>query len=789
MISSTSHQILVSMNKDIQSANDLNSGYRAKIFAALGQSEAENLPNYAEVSLALDNVYLTTDFILNVQAKGLDTPTCVLEPISPSKQEDSHALMLTLTPRFSLKEIRSELIFIVDRSGSMTGENMIQTQNALHAFLRGIPKNSFFNIIGFGSRLSLLFNKSVEFNEETFFVATKYAEEMSADLGGTEIRNAMNYAFSNRQTDLPTQIFLLTDGMVSNIDDIVSDVQINISKSKENFVRVFTLGIGNGVSRNLVESVARAGEGYSQYVVAGERMERKVLRMLKNAILPPMTDYQIEWPDVLENSTENWQLVSDPKNLKIFDEYSTSSFVPSRLMKSHQLFHQAPFHIPPLYSGSRYIVCGLFTGKIKKNLEGLQIKIRGSSPDGPIELEVPVTLVKPGIIIHTITARKLIQDLEEGTSCIHFANSGIELSRLSDVVKSKIVNLGTKFSIASSFTSFVAIDNNGNSISAPRQSTTLFKNSQSGFGGSASSIFASAQAFGSTNFYVPKPFDAVHRLESLETTNVPTNFSTSSGFRSIAKASAEKSTTSLFGATPINNFASTPFGNQATKTSGTFNTSPAREKYRPLDQKITPDFRSAHSFSASGNYFDAAFPPISFSDEFGASLIEKVTFRSEHLIPESKAMRSDKNANPIPDSRIETSGFSFSRKKSLTETNDGLLYYAPTITTKTDILLDQKLIRLQLFDGSFAITEALVSFIWTTIDGVYLRGTEVGIAETLKTRATFEAVWASMIAMAIFKLNFEDSNEDWELLYEKTSKFVMDEVKKTTNDQPNATEL
>ncbi|KAJ1568130.1 hypothetical protein HK096_007478 [Nowakowskiella sp. JEL0078] len=355
MISSTSHQILVSMNKDIQSENDLNSGYRAKIFAALGQSETENLPNYAEVSLALDNVYLTTDFILNVQAKGLDTPTCVLEPISPSKQEDSHALMLTLTPRFSLKEIRSELIFIVDRSGSMEGENMIQTQNALHAFLRGIPKNSFFNIIGFGSRLSLLFNKSVEFNEETFSVATKYAEEMRADLGGTEIRKAMNYAFSNRRTDLPTQIFLLTDGMVSNIDDIVSDVQINKTKSKENFVRVFTLGIGNGVSRNLVESVARAGEGYSQYVVAGERMERKVLRMLKNAILPPMTDYQIEWPDVLENSTENWQLVSNPKNLKIFDEYSTSSFVPSQLMKSHQSFHQAPFYIPPLYSGSRYI--------------------------------------------------------------------------------------------------------------------------------------------------------------------------------------------------------------------------------------------------------------------------------------------------------------------------------------------------------------------------------------------------------------------------------------------------
>src|SRR5207247_2301257 len=80
-------------------------------------------------------------------------------------------------------------------------------------------------------------------------------------------------------------------------DDIVELINQNVEKknNEKNDLRIFTLGIGDNVSHDLVESVARAGNGYAQYVTNKERMDKKILGMLKNAVKPPVSDYKIKW--------------------------------------------------------------------------------------------------------------------------------------------------------------------------------------------------------------------------------------------------------------------------------------------------------------------------------------------------------------------------------------------------------------------------------------------------------------------------------------------------------------
>ena len=52
------------------------------------------------------------DFVLLIKAESLDDPRAFAEY---NEETDTHCVMLTMVPRFTLTEVRSELVFIVDR--------------------------------------------------------------------------------------------------------------------------------------------------------------------------------------------------------------------------------------------------------------------------------------------------------------------------------------------------------------------------------------------------------------------------------------------------------------------------------------------------------------------------------------------------------------------------------------------------------------------------------------------------------------------------------------------------
>src|SRR5437764_17795 len=181
-----------------------------------------------------------------------------------------------------------------NRSGSMEGEPIKKAGQTLELFLRSLPEDCYFNVVSFGSRYDSLFPKSREYSQETLSKAINLAKNLEANYGGTEIYKPIKWTFDNQLKDMTTTLFLLTDGEVWGVNKIVELINQNVKKS-ENDLRIFTLGIGDNVSHNLVESVARAGNGYAQFVTNKERMDKKILGMLKNAVKPPVSDYKIKW--------------------------------------------------------------------------------------------------------------------------------------------------------------------------------------------------------------------------------------------------------------------------------------------------------------------------------------------------------------------------------------------------------------------------------------------------------------------------------------------------------------
>ena len=153
--------------------------------------------------------------------------------------------MVSFFPEFkgNMKQVPCEFIFVVDRSGSMSGQYIKEAAETLMLFLKSLPEACYFNIVGFGSLFEMLFPESVPYNQSNLDKAIAHTEELKADLGGTHLYSPLEYIFSQPlKTHLTRQVFVLTDGSVSNTAQVIGLVRKNASKAGYVCVSIDMLG-------------------------------------------------------------------------------------------------------------------------------------------------------------------------------------------------------------------------------------------------------------------------------------------------------------------------------------------------------------------------------------------------------------------------------------------------------------------------------------------------------------------------------------------------------------------
>lgn len=456
----------------------------------------------ASATLSLGSTELDQDFVLLVLTKETGTPKAILEshPTLPNQR----ALMLTLVPKFSLPRSNPEIVFVADRSGSM--ENNIPTlKSALKVFLKSLPVGVRFNICSFGSRNSFLWPKSQAYSRDSLNKALAHVETFKADYGGTDIFDALRETINNRHGDISCEVMLLTDGAIWNQNSLVTYLNGEVEGSKAS-LRLFALGVGDDVSHSLIEGVARAGSGFAQTVKNNEKLDSKVIRMLKGALSPHTTDYSLEIKyDDQDSEEEDFELVEkvaeslkvllsdtetptqseakEPKKPTSFfddapgkagpekppsaDNANTDPFAHLPAISVPKII-QTPQVIPPLYPFSRTSVYLLFSGDSHNIPQS--VTLRAKSEHGPLELEIPVeVLSSPGQTVHQLAARKAILELEEGRGWIYEAKGTDDAkslvkerypSRFDEMVQREAVRLGVRFQVGGKWSSFVAVQAN-----------------------------------------------------------------------------------------------------------------------------------------------------------------------------------------------------------------------------------------------------------------------------------------------------------------------------------------
>ena len=186
-----------------------------------------------------------------------------------------------------------EFIFVVDRSGSMSGSSIRMAVKAAKLFIKSLPQASRFNVVSFGSGYETMFSQSVAYTKENIKSALSHLDQFDANMGGTEIYQPLQQIYSwKKDPAYPVNIFLITDGEVDSPQQV-----IQIIKKNARSARCHSFGIGSGVSRELVKGAAIAGKGTYQFVEdSTDNMNTKVILSLTKAVRPALVDLSLQWP-------------------------------------------------------------------------------------------------------------------------------------------------------------------------------------------------------------------------------------------------------------------------------------------------------------------------------------------------------------------------------------------------------------------------------------------------------------------------------------------------------------
>uniref|UniRef100_A0A8D2L4A4 von Willebrand factor A domain containing 5B2 n=1 Tax=Varanus komodoensis TaxID=61221 RepID=A0A8D2L4A4_VARKO len=212
-------------------------------------------------------------------------------------------LMLNFCPEVGsiptdFQTVTREMLFLVDRSGRMRGSTIDGIKDALLVAVKSLPSGSLLNVAGFGSNIKPIFPSSKPCNSETLRLACEYIQRLRADMGGTNLLAALAWMLGQPlHRGFPRQLFLFTNASVGNTGKVIELVRRQASS-----VRCFTFGLGSGACERLLKGLAKVSRGRAEFLSPGERLQPKLMKSLKKAIEPAVSDITIDWyvPDTME---------------------------------------------------------------------------------------------------------------------------------------------------------------------------------------------------------------------------------------------------------------------------------------------------------------------------------------------------------------------------------------------------------------------------------------------------------------------------------------------------------
>lgn len=329
------------------------------------------------------------DFVLRWAPPPSAAPTAAL--LREQRDGEQFALLMLLPPTLQAPVLPRELILVIDTSGSMSGDSIVQARAALDAALQRLKPEDRFNVIQFNSVTEALFPQAVAATAADVQLARDWVGGLQAT-GGTEMLPALQQALAGKTS--PThlrQIVFVTDGAVEHGEALYALLRDQLADA-----RLFPVGIGSAPNAYFLRRAGALGRGTATTIrdlhdVSArmqqlfDKLDRPALRNLQLALPVGYEAYPAQLPDLYAG--EPLQLV-----LKLDAAAKSGGMLKLGGERAGQPWsQQLPFDLDGQASG---------IGRLwaQRRIEALDDELHGGAYAPALQPEIVATALKYGLV-------------------------------------------------------------------------------------------------------------------------------------------------------------------------------------------------------------------------------------------------------------------------------------------------------------------------------------------------------------------------------------------------------